>query len=261
MSEFLKNYYENYDENGRLETKYGMVEFLTTMRYIEKYLKPGARILEVGAGTGRYSHALAQMGYEVDSVELVQHNIEIFKTNTKTGEKITVVQGDARDLSAFDDNTYDITLVLGPMYHLYNMEDKRSAVSEALRTTKTDGVVFVAYCITDANIIEAGFKRGLIHEFIEKNMLDTTHFKAVSTPADIFELHRKEDIDEIMSAFNVERLHYVASDGMARHLMYSLEPQMDDVIFDIYLKYHFATCERADMVGYSHHALDIFKKK
>ena len=70
----LTAYYSTYDEDGRLRSRHGMVEYLTTMRYIAKYLRPGMRILEIGAGTGRYSHALAQQGYRVDAVELVQHN-------------------------------------------------------------------------------------------------------------------------------------------------------------------------------------------
>ncbi len=60
--DYLDNFYANYDEDGRLGSKHGFVEFHTTMRYIEKYLKPGDRILEIGAGTGRYSHALARKG-------------------------------------------------------------------------------------------------------------------------------------------------------------------------------------------------------
>lgn len=74
MEEFghLTNYYNSYDEEGRLLSKHGQVEFLTTMRYIEKYLTPGTRILEVGAGTGRYSLALAKQGYTVDAVELIR---------------------------------------------------------------------------------------------------------------------------------------------------------------------------------------------
>ena len=77
--DYLTNFYEAYDEEGRLSSKHGMVEYITTMKYIEKYLKPKMRILEIGAATGRYSHALAQRGYRVDAVELVEHNIEIFK--------------------------------------------------------------------------------------------------------------------------------------------------------------------------------------
>ena len=60
--DYLTNFYEAYDEEGRLGSKHGMVEYITTMKYIEKYLKPKMRILEIGAATGRYSHALAQRG-------------------------------------------------------------------------------------------------------------------------------------------------------------------------------------------------------
>ena len=76
-------------------------------------------MLEVGAGTGRYSHALARLGYTVDAVELVAHNIEVFRRNTQPGEAVTIMQGNALNLSAFADGTYDITLLLGPLYHLY----------------------------------------------------------------------------------------------------------------------------------------------
>ena len=88
--EVLEQFYNNYDEDGRLRSRHGMVEYLTTMRYIERYLRPGMRILEIGAGTGRYSHSLAQKGYQVDSVELVEHNIEVFKSKTTAGERITI---------------------------------------------------------------------------------------------------------------------------------------------------------------------------
>ena len=110
---YLNEYYARFDEDGRLLTRYGRVEFETTMRYIRRYLTEGARILEIGAGTGRYSHALARRGYPVDAVELVQHNIDQFMASTAEGENITIRQGSACDLSAFADNTYDVTLLLG----------------------------------------------------------------------------------------------------------------------------------------------------
>ena len=98
----LTDFYSNYDEEGRLLSKHGQVEYLTTMRYIDKYLQPGMRILEIGAATGRYSHALARRGYQVDAVELIQHNIDIFNTLTQTGENVTIRQGNAKDLSFFE---------------------------------------------------------------------------------------------------------------------------------------------------------------
>ena len=111
---YLKAYYETHDEDGRLLSRTGQIEFLTTMRYIEKYLRPGMRILEIGAATGRYSHTLARMGYQVDAIELLEHNIGIFRQNTQPGENLTITQGNAIDLSAFPSATYDITLLLGP---------------------------------------------------------------------------------------------------------------------------------------------------
>lgn len=258
--DYLTNYYERYDEEGRLmSSKHGRVEYITTMKYIEKYLKPNMRILEIGAATGRYSHALAQKGYRVDAVELVEHNIEIFTQNTVSGEPVTITQGNAMDLSAFESNTYDITLLLGPMYHLFTTEDKLKALSEAVRVTKKGGIIFVAYCMGDASVLLYGFAQGEIYGLIEKCMINTETFDTFSNPWDIFELCRKEDIDKLRSEFNVTQLHFVASDGYTNHMRETVD-QMDDNLFELYLKYHLATCERQDMIGYSHHTIDIFRK-
>jgi ubiquinone/menaquinone biosynthesis C-methylase UbiE len=261
-NKYLIDYYNQDREDERLSDKCGSVEFSTTMRYIEKYLKPDDRILEIGAGTGRYSHTLAQKGYSVDAIELIEHNIKRFKENTTECEKVTITQGNALDLSAFADETYDITLLLGPMYHLYTESDKKTALSEAIRVTKNGGVIFVAYCISDAAIITACFVRRNPDIFgqIEKGLLDTETFEARSGPEYLFEIVRKEKIDELISEFDdVDRLHYVATDGMTLHISETVN-EMDEALFDMYLKYHYATCERPDLVGQTHHSLDILKK-
>lgn len=259
-NEILKSFYQNYDEDNRLLSKYGYVEYMTTMKYIKKYLKEGMRILEIGAATGRYSHTLARKGFRVDAVELVQHNIEIFKANTQNGEDITITQGNAMNLSAFEDDTYDITLILGPLYHLFTEEDKLKALSEAVRVTKKGGVIFAAYCMGDASILLYGFRQGEIHNLIKSCMLDTENFDTFSGPFDIFELHRKEDIEALRSKLCVEHLHLLATDGYANHMREKLE-EMDDETYNLFLKYHLATCERQDMLAYSNHTLDIFRKE
>lgn len=261
-SRYLTDFYSRYDEDSRLTVRHGSVEFLTTMRYIKKYLRPGDRVLEIGAGTGRYSHALARQGHAVDAVELVGHNIEVFRQNIAPGETVTIAQGNALDLSAFPDCAYDITLLLGPLYHLYSTEDKRQALREALRVTKPGGVVFAAHVISDGCLLDEGFQRGSISvaEYIEKGLLDRRTFAAHSEPKNLFELVRKEDIDELMSVFPVARLHYVASDGCALLLREAVDA-MDDQAFALYLNYHFATCERPDLLGVTSHALDIFRKE
>ena len=258
---YLNEFYSHYDEDGRLSKKHGSVEFLTTMRYIGKYIKPGDRVLEVGAGTGRYSHALARQGYTVDAVELIRHNIDVFQNNTQPGENISITQGNALNLSAFSDNTYDITLLLGPLYHLYATDDKRQALREAIRVTRPGGVVFAAYVISDGCLLDEGFHRGNINvaAYVEQGLLDGVTFAAKSEPKDLFELVRKEDVDELMRGFSTTRLHYVATDGCALLLREDIDA-MDDDAFALYLNYHFATCERADLLGVTSHALDVFRK-
>lgn len=256
----LTQYYSTYDEDGRLRSKHGMVEFLTTMRYVEKYLQPGMRILEIGAGTGRYSHALAQKGYKVDAVELVQHNIDIFRRNTQQGETVTIRQGNAKDLHMIEDNTYDITLLLGPMYHLYTVEEQHQALREAIRVTQKSGIIFAAYCGNDATIVQLCFGKGELKDPNYQALIDPVTFKATSTPGELFQLYRKEDIDVLMSDFPASRLHYVGTD-MATNYMRSTIDEMDDAFFSVYLRYHFYICEREDMVGTSHHILDIFRKE
>lgn len=258
-TDYIKEYYKNYDEDGRLLLRHGSVEFATTMRFIDKYLFPGAQIAEIGAGTGRYSHSLANRGYKVDAVELVEHNIEIFKQNTKKNEPITIRQGNALDLSFFEDERFDITLVLGPMYHLFTKNEQLKALSEAIRITKHGGIIFCAYCMGDASVLSYGFVQGKIYEIIKNCNLNPETFDKFSKPWGIFELYRKEDIDKLRENFDVTQLHFAAADGYANHMRQTLE-DMDDKTFEMYLKYHFSTCERQDMIGLSHHTLDIFRR-
>ena len=255
----LTDFYSGYDEDGRLLSRHGSVEFLTTMRYIETYLRPGMRILEIGAATGRYSHTLARQGYRVDAVELVAHNIEIFKQNTQPGENITITQGNAKDLNSFADDTYDMTLLLGPMYHLFTVEEQHRALSEAIRVTKPGGIIMAAYCGNDATMVQYCFGRGMLREQRYRDLVDFETFKASSDPAELFQLYRKEDIDALMRAFDTTRLHYVGTD-MATNYMRAVIDEMEEELFRLYLRYHFTVCERADMVGVSHHILDIFRK-
>lgn len=255
----LTEFYSNYDEEGRLLSRHGQVELLTTMRYVEKYLRPGMRVLEIGAATGRYSHTLARQGYKVDAVELIQHNIDIFEQLTQPEEDITIRQGNAKDLSFLEDETYDMTLLLGPMYHLFTEEEQLQALSEAIRVTKKGGIIMAAYCGNDATVVAYGFGKGEFKQERYMSLLDMETFKASSCPAELFQLYRIEDINALMVNFSTQRLHFVGTD-MATNYMREAVDGMDDEFFQLYLKYHFTICERTDMVGVSHHFLDVFRK-
>ena len=259
MTRILEKHYEQYDEDSRLLSRPGQVEYLTTMRYIDKYLSPGCHILEIGAGTGRYSCALADRGYAVHAVEPVQHNLDIFAAHLKPGMDITLHQGNALELHMFGDAQFDVTLLLGPMYHLMTAAEQRRAIKEAVRVTKPGGVIFAAYCMADSAILQHGFIRGNVHTLIGQGLLDTTSFRAFSRPENIIALHRKEDILALRGDLAVTPLHLLAADGMAHYLRNTLDT-MDESTFALFLQYHFATCERQELLGHTNHALDIFRR-
>ena len=258
----IVRHYEANNEDARFETRWCGIEYQTTMHYIRKYLRPGAKVLEIGAGTGRYSLALAQEGYDVTAVELVAHNLDVLRRKITPDMTIQALQGNALDLSRFPDNSFDLTLSLGPMYHLYSEADKKRAISEALRVTKPGGTLMVAYCISDGSIVEYVFKMGNLREVLDDGMLDPVTFATHSGPQAqyLFEMVRKSDVDALMDGFDTERLHYVATDGLSYFMRRELE-EMDGETFRMFLKYHLAVCENPDLVGATAHSLDIQRKR
>jgi SAM-dependent methyltransferase len=172
---------------------------------------------------------------------------------------VTVFRGDARDLHFLEDETYDMTLVLGPMYHLFTEEDQHRAIAEAMRVTKQGGILAFAYCGNEATLVQFCFGRGMVREERYQKLVDMNTFKASSDPAELFVLYRREDIDVLMEGFPCQRLHFVGTD-MATNYMRGCIDAMEDDLFELYLKYHYSICERSDLVGASNHFLDVFRK-
>lgn len=251
----LEEYYGKFCEDKRLTRKHGQVEYRTSMKYIHDYLKSGDKILDIGAGTGRYSVALANEGYEVDAIELVKYNLGMLKAKKST---VKAYQGTALDLSRYRDETFDITLLFGPMYHLFTREDKIKALSEAKRVTKANGIILVAYVMNDYSILVHGFRDGYIKESVLNGKIDK-NFQTHTTIEDLYSYMRIEDIDSLNKEVGLHRIKIIAADGPADYMRPVLN-KMDDETFELFMQYHLSTCERMDMIGASSHTLDILKK-
>lgn len=260
----LEVYYNKFNEEKRLDSRHGQVEFITSMKYIHKYLeklekkKPREeiKILDVGAATGRYSIPLAEEGYDVTAVELVKHNLSRLKAK---GSSVKAYQGNAMKLKRFEDDSFDLVLVFGPMYHLHEKEEKQKALSEAKRVVKQGGVILVAYIMNEYSVITYAFKEKHIREGMQTGMLDET-FHCTKKANDLYSFVRTEDIAELNQIVGLDRLQIIAADGAANYIRPYLNA-LDEQEFQYFIEYHLSTCERADLLGASGHLVDILKKE
>lgn len=252
----LEKYYNKFNEEKRLNSRHGKVEFATSMKYIHECLEPmqDPKILDIGAGTGRYSVTLAEEGYDVTAVELVKYNLGILKSKNST---VKAYQGNAKKLKRFSNDSFDLTLLFGPMYHLFGVAEKVQALSEAVRVTKSGGIILVAYCMNDYAVIRHGFRERQIKQSIQNHKL-SEQFHVLAEEEDLYDYVRLEDIECINRQVPVKRIKIVTPDGPANYLRRELNA-MDEEEFEWFLAYHLHTCERMDMMGAAAHTLDLLR--
>ncbi len=292
MMDELTAHYNKFNEDKRLTRRHGQVEYITTMKYIHKYLEilQGAnakesssetgtaspvdgreiplRILDVGAGTGRYSVELAKEGYDVTAVEYVKYNLGRLKQNADRAEKecqeagrgfsLQACQGDARKLKRFSEDSFDLTLLFGPMYHLYSFEDKLQALTEAKRVTRPGGYILVAYLMNEYGVLTYGFKEGHTLECIADGRLDE-EYHCHSKAEDLYDYVRLEDMEALRQVAGLDHVQTISADGPADYMRRELNA-MSEEMFAKFIAYHLSTCERPELLGAGAHTVDILQK-
>ena len=222
---------------------------------VPEALEGPLKIADIGAGTGRYSVELCHRGYDVTAVELVPHNLEILRAKH---ENIKTWQGDARDLHFLEDETFDITLLFGPLYHLHGDKEKLEALAEAKRITKKGGYILVAYVMNDYSVLQYCFKDHHWKEVCDKGGL-TQDFHTVCDENELYDYVRLEDIDRLNAAAGLERVKIISADGPADYMRRELN-EMSEEEFQAFCQYQLAIAERPDLVGAASHTVDILKK-
>lgn len=149
MSEYVRKFYNQNAsfELGRLDLPLCRIEFASTLKLVEKYFPPNGDICDVGGGPGRYAIELTRRGYRVTLSDLSDEEIRLAQ---KEFERQALASGgflvaDACDLSALASESFDAGLLLGPMYHLVEPENRRKALREFWRILKPNGVGIVSY--------------------------------------------------------------------------------------------------------------------
>ncbi len=253
----LISYYNKFNEDKRLTRRHGIVEFNTAIYYILEYLKEfdNPSILDVGAGTGAYCGYLFNLGYNVTGLELVKHNLMSLKRNYPD---IPSYLGNAKNLSRFDSESFDIVILFGPLYHLISDEDKIKSLMEAKRVLKKNGYIFISYLMNDYAIIKHGFiDKNIINSF-ESNLV-SNDFKVISKEDDLYSYVRIDDINHYKDICDLKREKIISQDGLTDYFRRDIN-SLSEEEFNLYLKYHLSVCERYEFLGTSSHVLDILKK-
>ena len=256
--EIIRSFYQEANEDSRLQrTRHGQLEYAVTMHYIHRFAVPDARVLEIGAGTGRYSIALAREGMSVTAVELVESNLAVLHENSRGIENLQSFQGDATDLSRFEDQSFDATLVLGPLYHLYETEDVRKAIDEAIRVTKKGGVILFAfisvYGIMYANYLSGNWAAGQEENFTEDYKI--RHFKE--------QLFTGYDVTEFEKLFDGKPVQYITTtgtDGILESVEDRADFQITDEDFPAFVNWYLTFSEKRELLGSTNHLLYICRK-
>jgi len=222
ISRNIEIFYNKASEETRLNKGMGIFEFERIKTLITQYLPAiSSKIIDIGGGTGKYSEWLAQNGHEVHLVEPVTKHIKIAQDrNDKLKKKFSIHQGESRNLP-FANNFADLIILHGPLYHLQNEEDRFSAISEAKRILKNDGII-LGFAINYTASTLVGLLNGLIHkktffEMCREELTTGMHNQPADLPWILAEAyyHKPKQLENEFVKHNLDCINIHAVEGMA----------------------------------------------
>ena len=265
--ENVVEHYEKYDEEVRLvRDKVHEIEFKTTIHVLKDFITPSMKIFDIGAGTGKYSFYYAEQGNEVTAIDITPKHIKIMNEKLQENKHldVNVNLGSATDLSAFENESFDVVLCFGPLYHLKTQQERDQCVNECLRVLKKNGILAIAYInklfITTTLIQHTKttiLKEEFLNKVIEEGIIETADGDTFLTNAYFF---LPREIDSYLKSFNTEKLDSVGTDGISI-ILNDMVNAFTEEEYDEWLKYHFKTCREPSILGYINHGLYICRKK
>lgn len=236
MENKISNYYSNYDEESRLiKDNAHRVEFDMTNYVLEMYIKPNSRMLDIGAGTGRYTFYYALKGVSVFAMDLVEKHVEILnnKLSKFKNIEIKVAQGNALDLSRFEEGEFDSVLCMGPLYHLEDQKEQYKCLSECKRVLCQNGILAVAYINKDTH---RQFGNNPYFTGLDSKYVETTLTKL---------------------GFNI--IEHIATDGITP-MVGNFINSLDEDEYKLWLNFNQSICRSKTSIENTLHALVIAQK-
>ena len=264
MDENIKIVQEHY--NANVEHEYNRIanrpEFLLTCRMLDKYIKPGAQVLDIGGGPGRYSLYLAKKGCYITLFDLSPENTKFAKEKSiEKGLDIKTITGDAREADKLVNGMFDHVLLMGPMYHLLEETDRIASVNAALNLLKQNGIIFVSFINLFAIMIYymkhpdaisfADEKIFLEHVVSQKTFSGNAFTKVVFI--------EQNEILPFMSQFPLEKLHLFGQESIMSPCEDNIMSQPQEII-DLWLDFCERIWEREDILNWSEHLMYVGRK-
>ena len=170
----IYDFYNNGAEIGRLERGLGIVEFHRTKEILSRYIDGGKVIYDIGGGIGMYAAWLAKKGNEVHLIELAENAVDYAKANMMQDCHFIAETGNALQVNRPDESA-DVVLLMGPLYHLRDREDRLQSLQEAFRVLKKGGLMVAAgiskfSSMTWALSVYGNKKNGNLVEFLDDPM-------------------------------------------------------------------------------------------
>jgi ubiquinone/menaquinone biosynthesis C-methylase UbiE len=271
---------EFYDELAEEEWRrlfqdaYHRLEFLVTMRSLDKYLPRSGLILDAGGGPGRYTIELAKKGYDIVLVDISSRCLEIARREIRSSnveDRVKqVLEGSIVDLTRFDDELFDAVVCLGPLSHLIDKADREKALNEILRVAKKDAPVFVSV------INRYGVYRTVLRELPEL-LTDPSHEETFTRGVhrahyhhprephggftDAYFFHPAE-LRELFEAKGAETLDMATCEGLSSHLQEATNLLYnDEEKWRRWLKLIYQTCNDPTIIGMGEHIVYVGRKK
>lgn len=275
MSNEIYNFYNNGAEIGRLERGLGIVEFHRTKEILSRYIDTGKVIYDIGGGIGMYAAWLAKKGNEVHLIELAENAVEYAKANMIQDCHFSAETGDARHINRPDESA-DVVLLMGPLYHLRDREGRLQSLRESLRVLKGGGLLVAAgiskfSSMTWALSVYGEKKNASLMEFlddpvffnmIKDEMTTGNHIRPAEYPRFIAESYfttSEEMKSEVAEAgFTVEKA--IAVEGCIWFTPHLAEKWEDEASRERLLDIVRLTESEPEMMGMSPHFLVVAKK-
>jgi 2-polyprenyl-3-methyl-5-hydroxy-6-metoxy-1,4-benzoquinol methylase len=263
LVKIVKDYYDT-DASAEWERlQRHRFEFELTVRYINKYVKPGDKVLDIGGGPGRYSLYLAEKGCEVTLFDLSCANIEFAEARaSEQGISLRTMIGDAREIDRMVSGKFDQILLMGPLYHLQEEPDRIKVIKASLSLLKPNGTMFISFISSYAGIIYSmKYEPQLILnsdvEYQYKLFEDDLPFSGESFTQAYFIRHK--DVLPFMDRFPLEKLHFFGQESILSPCEENIKSQPREVM-DKWLELAEKVCERRDLLSYSEHLMYIGRK-